>query len=73
MTVIKEGYACVKFSREAQGRACRSAIGFGGPPRIDFVRFAGCTIASEKFKFWPTPGEGTWQSLLFWGLFAALT
>jgi protein-S-isoprenylcysteine O-methyltransferase Ste14 len=31
-----------------------------------------CTIACEKFKFWPTPGNGTWQSLLFWGLFRGL-
>ena len=31
-----------------------------------------CTIACEKFKFWPTPGKGTWQSLLFWGLFRGL-
>jgi protein-S-isoprenylcysteine O-methyltransferase Ste14 len=31
-----------------------------------------CTVACEKFKFWPTPGKGTWQSLLFWGLFRGL-
>jgi protein-S-isoprenylcysteine O-methyltransferase Ste14 len=31
-----------------------------------------CAIAFEKFKFWPTPGNGTWQGLLFWGLFRSL-
>ncbi len=31
-----------------------------------------CTTAYEKFKFWPTPGTGTWQSLLFWSLFRSL-
>ncbi len=31
-----------------------------------------CAIACEKFKFWPTPGKGTWQSLLFWSLFRGL-
>jgi protein-S-isoprenylcysteine O-methyltransferase Ste14 len=31
-----------------------------------------CTIAFSEFKFWPTPGKGTWQSFLFWGLFRSL-
>ncbi len=30
------------------------------------------TIAFETFKFWPTPGNRTWQSFLFWGLFRGL-
>jgi protein-S-isoprenylcysteine O-methyltransferase Ste14 len=30
------------------------------------------TVASEKFQFWPTPGNETWQGLLFWGLFRGL-
>jgi len=29
-------------------------------------------IAFETFKFWPTPGNRTWQSFLFWGLFRGL-
>ena len=31
-----------------------------------------CTIAFSEFKFWPTPGKGTWQSFLFWGLFRSV-
>jgi protein-S-isoprenylcysteine O-methyltransferase Ste14 len=31
-----------------------------------------CAVASEKFQFWPTPGNGSWQGLLFWGLFRGL-
>ncbi len=30
------------------------------------------TNLNEKFKFWPTPGKGTWQNLVFWGLFRSL-
>ncbi len=31
-----------------------------------------CTIVNDKLRFWPTPGKGSWQSLLFWGLFRSL-
>jgi protein-S-isoprenylcysteine O-methyltransferase Ste14 len=30
------------------------------------------TNLNENFKFWPTPGKGTWQSFVFWGLFRSL-
>ncbi len=32
----------------------------------------GWTLMNEKFKFWPTPAKGSWQSLVFWGLFRSL-
>lgn len=30
------------------------------------------TIFHEELKFWPTPGEGSWQSRVFWILFRTL-
>ena len=30
------------------------------------------TIANRSFSFWPTPGKGSWQSFVFWGLFRSL-
>lgn len=30
------------------------------------------TIAEDRLKFWPTPGKGSWQSLVFWSLFRGL-
>jgi protein-S-isoprenylcysteine O-methyltransferase Ste14 len=30
------------------------------------------TIVNDKFRFWPTPGKGSWQSYVFWGLFRSL-
>jgi protein-S-isoprenylcysteine O-methyltransferase Ste14 len=30
------------------------------------------TIAGGPIRIWPTPGKGTWQSLLFWFLFRTL-
>jgi protein-S-isoprenylcysteine O-methyltransferase Ste14 len=30
------------------------------------------TIAGAPIRIWPTPGKGTWQSLLFWLLFRTL-
>lgn len=30
------------------------------------------TIANGPFRVWPTPGDGTWQSLTFWFLFRSL-
>lgn len=30
------------------------------------------TVANGAFRIWPTPGEGTWQSLSFWFLFRTL-
>ena len=31
-----------------------------------------CTIVNDNLKFWPTPGRGSWQSLVFWSLFRSL-
>ncbi len=30
------------------------------------------TLYFTKFRLWPTPGAGTWQSYLFWSLFRSL-
>lgn len=30
------------------------------------------TLADRRLRIWPTPGDGTWQSLLFWLLFRTL-
>jgi protein-S-isoprenylcysteine O-methyltransferase Ste14 len=30
------------------------------------------TLADRRLRIWPTPGDGTWQSLLFWFLFRTL-
>jgi protein-S-isoprenylcysteine O-methyltransferase Ste14 len=30
------------------------------------------TLADRRLCIWPTPGDGTWQSLLFWFLFRTL-
>jgi protein-S-isoprenylcysteine O-methyltransferase Ste14 len=30
------------------------------------------TLLSRQFRIWPTPGEGTWQSYVFWPLFRSL-
>ena len=30
------------------------------------------TLVSRSFRIWPTPGEGTWQSYVFWPLFRSL-
>jgi protein-S-isoprenylcysteine O-methyltransferase Ste14 len=30
------------------------------------------TVLSKNFRIWPTPGEGTWQSYVFWPLFRGL-
>jgi protein-S-isoprenylcysteine O-methyltransferase Ste14 len=30
------------------------------------------TLLSRSFRIWPTPGEGTWQSYVFWPLFRSL-
>ena len=30
------------------------------------------TLTDERLRIWPTPGEGSWQSLTFWSLFRAL-
>ena len=30
------------------------------------------TVYSRHFRFWPTPGAGTWQSYAFWSLFRSL-
>jgi hypothetical protein len=30
------------------------------------------TIANKSFRFWPTPGKGSRQSFVFWGLFRSL-
>ncbi len=30
------------------------------------------TVLSANFRIWPTPGEGTWQSYVFWPLFRGL-
>lgn len=32
----------------------------------------GLTLTGGPFRIWPTPGKGTWQSLLFWFLFRFL-
>lgn len=32
----------------------------------------GATILNKDLRFWPTPGEGSWQSRLFWTLFRTL-
>ncbi len=31
-----------------------------------------CTILFQSLSLWPTPGKGSWQSLLFWSLFRSL-
>ena len=31
-----------------------------------------CTIVDRELKVWPTPGKGSWQSRVFWGLFRTL-
>jgi hypothetical protein len=30
------------------------------------------TLVSTNFRIWPTPGDGTWQSYVFWPLFRGL-
>ena len=30
------------------------------------------TLIDARFGIWPTPGDGTWQSLVFWLLFRTL-
>jgi protein-S-isoprenylcysteine O-methyltransferase Ste14 len=30
------------------------------------------TVTAGRFRIWPTPGDGTWQSLTFWFLFRTL-
>jgi len=30
------------------------------------------TISAPKFRIWPTPGDGSWQSYVFWPLFRSL-
>ena len=30
------------------------------------------TLLSRSFRIWPTPGEGSWQSYVFWPLFRSL-
>jgi len=27
---------------------------------------------NDSFRFWPTPGKGSWQGAVFWGLFRSL-
>ncbi|MGO9483923.1 MAG: methyltransferase family protein [Rhodomicrobium sp.] len=44
----------------------------GGILGLTLSGLLACTIASDKLRFWPTPGKGTWQSLLFWSLFRGL-
>ncbi len=31
-----------------------------------------CTVGNKRLRFWPTPGKGSWQSFVFWGLFRSL-
>jgi protein-S-isoprenylcysteine O-methyltransferase Ste14 len=31
-----------------------------------------CTIVNDRLRLWPTPGKGSWQSLVFWSLFRSL-
>jgi protein-S-isoprenylcysteine O-methyltransferase Ste14 len=45
---------------------------FGAITGGALVSLLAWTNLSEKFRFWPTPGKGTWQSLVFWCLFRSL-
>lgn len=36
------------------------------------IALLGLTLTDGTFRVWPTPGKGTWQSLVFWFLFRSL-
>lgn len=44
----------------------------GGAAGALLTALLGLTLSGGAFRIWPTPGKGTWQSLLFWFLFRTL-
>lgn len=45
---------------------------FGAVIGLTLSGLLACTIGNDGFRFWPTPGKGTWQSRVFWSLFRGL-
>lgn len=44
----------------------------GATAGVMLLGLLAATLLSSSFRIWPTPGEGTWQSYVFWPLFRGL-
>lgn len=47
-----------------------TAVGLGSGATL--IVLLAITLRGGGFRIWPTPGKGTWQSLVFWFLFRTL-